>query len=396
MQTIQTDIVVVGAGPAGSMAARTVAESGVDVILLEEHPVPGTPVYCAEGLSLMGIIDGGLEPVPPYISQEINRARIYAPNGNSIDLTSSDWTGYTLDREVFDRTLAENAEMAGAKLMTNTKATGVIKPRNAVTGVHASSGGENIDVKANVVIGADGHWSITRRSAGLGRYFRDYVTCAQYVLGDLSLEDPTTNEFWIGTKYAPGGYAWVFPKSSSVANVGLGVRRIHTKPPIEYLKDFMEQDPRFRNAQILKTNGGICPVSGVLDRVVMDGLMLVGDAAGMLIPMTGAGIHSGIESGKMAGRVAVKAIEEGDVTERRLSAYRDEFDKYWGKRIKDSRRVLEMLDKFTDDNLNTLSEVITNDDILSLANGTNVAGAVAGLIKRSPVKIIRLLRACLR
>jgi digeranylgeranylglycerophospholipid reductase len=396
MQTIQTDVVVVGAGPAGSMAARTVAEQGVDVILLEEHPVPGIPVYCAEGLSIGGIRDGGLEPVYPYISQEINRARIYAPNGNNVDLTSEDWTGYTLDREVFDRTLAENAEMAGAKLMTSTRSTGVIKPRNAVRGVYALGGDESLEIRANVVIGADGHWSITRRSAGLDRYFSDYVTCAQYVLGGLDLEDPTTNEFWIGTKYAPGGYAWVFPKSRNMANVGLGVRRIHAKPPIEYLKDFINQDPRFRDAEILKKNGGICPVSGTLDKIILDGLMLVGDAAGMLIPMTGAGIHSGIESGKMAGRVAVEAIKEGDVTAQRLSAYRTEFDEYWGKRIKDSRRVLEMLDKFTDDDLNTLSEVITNDDVLALANGTNVAGAVAGLIRRSPVKIMKLLRACLR
>jgi len=249
---------------------------------------------------------------------------------------------------------------------------------------------------AKVVIGADGHWSITRRSAGLDRYFKDYVTCAQYQLSGLDLETPSVNEFWMGEKYAPGGYAWVFPKSREVANVGLGVRVKHTKPPIKYLKDFVAQDPRFMNAEILNRNGGICPVSGTLDRIVMDGLMLVGDAAGQLIPMTGAGIHSAIEAGKMAGRVAAEAVKEGDVSEKRLSAYREEFDEYWGKRIRDSGRVLKMLDRFSDDDLNTLSEVITNEDVLSLANGTNVAATVAGLVKRSPMKIIRLIRAYLR
>jgi len=247
-----------------------------------------------------------------------------------------------------------------------------------------------------VVIGADGHWSIIRRSAGLDRYFRDYVTCAQYRLGGLDLEDPSVNEFWMGENYAPGGYAWVFPKGREVANVGLGVRVKHTKPPIEYLKGFVAQDPRFRNAKILSKGGGICPVSGTLDRIVADGLMLVGDAAGQLIPMTGAGIHSAIEAGKMAGRVAAEAVKEGDVSARRLSAYRAEFDKYWGKRIRDSGRVLNMLDKFSDDDLNTLSEVITNEDVLALANGTNVPATLAGLVKRSPMKIIRLIRAYLR
>jgi digeranylgeranylglycerophospholipid reductase len=112
--------------------------------------------------------------------------------------------------------------------------------------------------------------------------------------------------------------------------------------------------------------------------------------------MTGAGVHSGIEAGKMAGRVAAEAVKDGDVSERRLSEYPREFDVYWGKRIRDSGRVLAMLDKFTDDDLNTLSEVITNDDVLSLANGTNVAATVAGLVARSPRKIMRLIRACFR
>jgi len=396
MAVFQCDVLVVGAGPGGSMAARAAAENGAEVILIEEHPVAGTPVYCAEGLSIGGIHDGGLKAEPPYVSQQITMARIVAPNGNTVDLTSDDWTGYTLNREIFDRALADNAEKAGARLMTETRATGVIMDEGRVVGVKAVHMGEEVEFMAKVVIGADGHWSITRRSAGLDRYFRDYVTCAQYRLGGLDLETPSVNEFWMGEKYAPGGYAWVFPKGREVANVGLGVRVKHTKPPIEYLKDFIDQDPRFRNAKILKKNGGICPVSGTLDRIVMDGLMLVGDAAGQLIPMTGAGIHSAIEAGKMAGRVAAEAVKEGDLSEKRLSAYRKEFDEYWGKRIRDSGRVLEMLDRFSDDDLNTLSEVITNDDVLSLANGTNVASTIAGLVKRSPMKIIRLIRAYLR
>jgi digeranylgeranylglycerophospholipid reductase len=128
----------------------------------------------------------------------------------------------------------------------------------------------------------------------------------------------------------------------------------------------------------------------------MDGLILVGDAAGMLIPMTGAGIHSGIESGKMAGIVAANAVIEEDVSEKRLSEFRREFDKYWGKRIKESGKVLEMLDKFKDDDLNILADVITNDDILALANGENVKMTLAGIVKRSPRKIVHLIRAYLR
>ncbi|MCW4049681.1 MAG: NAD(P)/FAD-dependent oxidoreductase [Candidatus Bathyarchaeota archaeon] len=396
MQRIQCDVLVVGAGPAGSMAARTVAENGVDVIFIEEHPVPGTPVYCAEGLSVSGILNGGIEPVPPFVKQHITTARVYAPNGNTVDLTSEDWTGYTLDRQLFDKALSEKAEEAGAKLMTETKALSVIKEDDVVVGVKAVKDGEEIEFRAKIVIGADGHWSIIRRSSGLARYFADYVTCAQYLLSGLNLENPKINEFWIGAKYAPGGYAWVFPKSSREANVGLGVRNRHTKPSIEYLKDFIGNDPRFRNAKIIRKNGGICPVSGVLDKIVLDGLMLAGDSAGQLIPITGAGIHSGIEAGKMAGRVAAEAVKEGDISAKRLSVYPNEFAKYWGKRIRDSYKVLEMLDKFSDNDLDTLAEIISNEDVLALANGINVASTLVGLIKRSPLKLIQLIRAYLR
>ena len=83
-----------------------------------------------------------------------------------------------------------------------------------------------------------------------------------------------------------------------MANVGLGVRKKHEKPAVEYLKDFIASDPRLRGSKIIKTSGGICPVSGTINKYIMDGLMLAGDSAGMLIPMTGAGIHSGIAAVK--------------------------------------------------------------------------------------------------
>jgi len=396
MQQYQSDVIIVGAGPAGSMTAKTVAELGLDVIFIEEHETPGTPVFCGEGLSIGGIRNGGLEPVAPIVCQKITTARVVAPNGKTVDLHATDWTGYTLDRGEFDKALSENAVKAGAKLMTKVSATGVINEGGQVVGVRAIKDGKEVEFRAKIVIGADGHWSIIRRSAGLANYFDDWVTCAQYQLSGLDLDDSFINEFWMGAKYAPGGYAWVFPKNNNVANIGVGVRDRHTKPAIEYLKDFIANDPRFRNAKIERKSGGICPVSGTLDRIVMDGLMLVGDSAGQLIPMTGAGIHCSIESGKMAGRVAVEAIKEDNVTEERLSAYRAEFDTYWGKRIIEAGKVLYMLDKFSDEDLDVLAEVISHEDIMHMANGLNVASAMAGLVKKSPLKLMQLIRAYLR
>jgi len=200
----------------------------------------------------------------------------------------------------------------------------------------------------------------------------------------------------VGMTYAPGGYAWVFPKDGHTANVGLGVRNIHTEPAINYLRRFIDSDPRFKGAKILRRNGGVTPVSGMLDKIVDDNLMLVGDAAGQLVPMTGAGIHSGIEAGKMAGAEAVDAIVGEDTSARRLGMYRTRFEKYWGKRIRDSRKIVEMLDKFSDDDLNTLATVITNDEILALANGENAKRTLAKIVARSPGKIMKLMAAYLK
>jgi len=396
MRLIDSDVVVVGAGPAGCVAARSAASKGVRVVLLEEHGEIGSPVHCAEGLSLNGIRDAGVEPVEPVVSQRISRARVFAPNGSFVDLTSGDWVGYTLNRDVFDRALGELAVRAGAELLTCAEAKSVIKDGGRVVGVRAERRGEPLEVRAKVVIGADGCGSVVRRSAGLSRWYPDVVTCAQFRLGGLRLDDPGTNEFYVGFRYAPGGYAWVFPKSRGVANVGLGVRRLHSEPAVEYLRRFVGSDPRFRGAEVLGVSGGVTPVSGVLDGIVGDGLMLVGDAAGQLVPMTGAGVHSGVEAGRMAGGVAAEAVVEGDVSGGRLSEYRGLFDVYWGRRIRDSRRMVEMLDRFGDDDLNLLAGVVNNEDVLNLANGTDVSRTLARVVARSPGKIVRLLASYFR
>ena len=171
---------------------------------------------------------------------------------------------------------------------------------------------------------------------------------------------------------------------------------MHPESPIAYLRRFVNSDPRFREAKVLMVNGGITPVSGLVDKVVDDGVMLVGDAAGQLIPCTGAGVHAGVVAGRIAGEVAARAADEGVVSASRLSEYERRFDVVWGKRIRDSRRVVEMLDRFSDDDLNTFAEVLTSEDVVALANGLDVARVLARVVKRAPLKIIRLVAAYLR
>ena len=306
-------------------------------------------------------------------------------------MTSKQVEGYNLNRQFFDKALADNAEKAGAELMVNTRALGVIIENGAIVGVKAENNGEQLKLRSKIVIGADGHSSIIRRSAGLTRYFDDYGICAQYTLRGLNIEDPTSNQIYIGKNYAPGAYAWVFPKSQEVANVGLGVRNIRNKSAIEQLDEFIKGDSRFIGTEILGKTGGICPATGTLDKIVENGLMLIGDAAGQLLPISGAGIHTGIVAGKIAGKVAAQAVEENNVSAEGLMEYPKLFDMDWGKRIRDSRKMLDIIEKFSDEELNTLSRIITQEDIVKLVNGTNVIRTITGIALRDPIFTLKIL-----
>jgi digeranylgeranylglycerophospholipid reductase len=313
-----------------------------------------------------------------------------------MELSLSGRAAYTINRDVFDRVLSERAVKAGAELMIGTKVTGVLRQNGVISGVFARQGSETLRIEAKVVIGADGYASTVRRTSGLGKWYPDVVTCAQYKLGGLELEEPEIYDFYLGREVAPGGYAWVFPKSAEVANVGLGVRKIHTESPIKYLKRFVANDPRFKDAEIQLVNGGICPVSGVLETIVSDGLMLTGDSAGQLVPFTGAGVHTSIVAGRIAGEVAACAVDEGDVSASRLSEYERRFDALWGKQIKDSRKVINILDRFNDDDLNSLLYALTSEDILDLVNGIDITRVLGGVAMRSPLKFMRLMASYLR
>ena len=389
MRVLDYDVVVVGAGPAGSMAARVSAEGGVGVLLLEEHPQVGIPLNCAEGLSANGLKDAGLSPTPDVVSQEVTKVRVFAPNGKYLELSTTERTGYMINRDVLDQKMAEMAVESGAELMLETRAIKVIKEGERVSGVLAEQRGETLEIRAGVVIGADGFSSIVRRTSGLGRWYPDVGSCAQFRLAGLHLEEPEVNEFYVGAKYAPGGYAWVFPKSEKVANVGLGVRRTN-KPAIECLKDFVKADPRFREAKTVLVNGGVTPVSGLVERMTGDGVMLVGDAAGQLIPATGAGVHAGVVAGRIAGEVAAKAVQRGDVSRGALMEYERRYGVEWGERIRKSRKVVEMLDRFSDEDLNAFAEIITERDVIDLANGQNIPKVLGRLLRRAPLKIMKL------
>lgn len=296
------DVVVVGAGPAGSTAARFAAESGARTLLLERREVVGVPVQCGEFLpspgtleELMPRVEGVRElfDIPPgCVSRRIARIAAVSPSGRRYEL---DFEGMSLYRAKYDQHLARLAVGAGAVLRTGERVRGVVPG-----GVATDEG----RIRARVVIGADGPLSIVRRSAGMPAP-RQLCPCLQYTVPG---EFGDTLEMHMGS-VAPGGYAWLIPKAGE-ANIGLGVPRGRSRRTLRsHLDEFVaglgiHEHPRLATS-------GLVPISGPVAETVRGDVLLCGDAAGHVMASNGGGIPPAMVCGRAAGECAAALVKSG-------------------------------------------------------------------------------------
>jgi len=352
------DVIVVGAGPAGSTAARFAALGGATVLLLEKDREVGIPVRCAEGISEAGLRQV-VEPQPRWIANTITGVRLFAPDGRFVEVEDHTQRGFILDRKVFDYDLGQLAAQAGAEILTKAYVYDVLKEDGSVTGVKVQHLGQSHEVRAKIVIGADGVESRVGRWAGIRTLskLKDMETCVQYTMSNIAV-DPAFCYFYFGREYAPGGYLWIFPKSDTVANVGLGISGDEAiqRSPLSFLNQFVQK--HFPKASVLTMTVGGVPCAATLKKIVANGLMLVGDAAHQVNPVSGGGIAQGMIAGKIAGRVAADAIREGDVSEQRLQQYAEEWQAAEGKTHERYYRIKEGIRKLNDDDLNSIADVL--------------------------------------
>jgi digeranylgeranylglycerophospholipid reductase len=296
----EADLVVVGAGPAGSTTAEAAALEGASVILLEGRKHVGVPVRCGEFMpsvqEMQGIFPnaqelGSLLGIPDkLVSMHIESINIFSPRLKCWELP---FQGYTIDRDRFDQYLASKAVKAGARLITDCRFRG-LREGEVIT--------DKGSVRAKVLVGADGPISRVSSSMGMERPRELYPAVTAQTEGDFP---PVCEMYFGGT--APGGYAWVIPKNGS-ANVGVGVcPRFARKSVIDYFKRFTE----WRGLSTGKPTGKLVPMSGPLRNTVKANAMLVGDAAGQVMAVNGGGIPMAMICGRIAGRVAARHVHKG-------------------------------------------------------------------------------------
>jgi len=359
------DIVVVGAGPAGSMAARAAARSGAKVLLLDKRRELGVPVQCGEAISEDPLKDLGIKPDPRWIAGRTNAVKIVSPSGVIVRITEKKIVGkvgYILDRKVFDKHLAMLAAKEGADVKVGTLVDGMMIESGKIKGVKAHGTDGRLEVLADVIIAADGIGSRIARWAGMNTALKlvDIESGVQFQMVGIDLESSSTMEFYLGSKIVPGGYVWVFPKGEDMANVGLGVLGSRAeRPAIEYLRDFVNKTPSFRKGKIIEINAGGIPVGGPIKKTVKDNLLVVGDAARQVNALTGGGIDMAMRAGDIAGEVAAKAVAEGDLSEKRLNEYERRWREQMGRRLERYLKAKNVLITLSDEDLDRLAKALS-------------------------------------
>jgi len=389
--SIKTDILVIGAGPAGSSAAKHAALNDAKVLMIDKKSEIGSPKRCAEGVSKEGLKALGIEPHCKWIAKELTGVKFISPNGTSVWLNEErvklPEAGYILERKIFDKHMAMNAARAGVEIMVKTIATGLKRSEEGLI-ITAECMDQSFEINAKIVIAADGPESRVGRWAGLKTTLKpkNMESCAQFEMAGVEMEDSNSIEFYFGS-VAPGGYAWIFPKGDDIANVGLGIITTQTdKTAYEHLLEFVSNCPSTQNAQPVELNIGGDPVGGMLKKLVTDNLVLVGDSASQVSPLTGGGIISAMKAGVFAGEVTAAAIKEGNYSQKRLKEYQDKCEEEMVKTFNKELKVKNYLLSLSDEELDSIAEAFKNTEFEKI----NTKEIIKVLIKVSPKALLKL------
>jgi geranylgeranyl reductase family protein len=378
------DAIVVGAGTAGCLAAKTVAEKGLKVCLLEKKPRDeiGEKI-CGDALGEHHLKFLGLEkPTGGELEAKIDGIQIFSPDEQTIfTIADKDFVGHILNRRLFGQWLLKKATGAGATLQDNMNFRSPIIEKGALVGVTAKNmkTGKVTEMRSKVVVDATGYFGMVRKQLpaemGIDRELanEDVEACYREIR-QLKQETENTRycEIYLNQKASPGGYIWIFPKGGARVNVGIGaIMRKGYPNPKEQLYKTAFNKPMFDDSLVLSGGAWFDPVRRPLDNMVSNGVMLVGDAASLVNPIHGGGIGPSMLSGYFAGQQIVEALSKGEPTKEALWGYNKRYIDTYGKK----QGTLDIFKLFllscSDEDLNygMAEKLMTEDDVLKAGMG---------------------------
>ncbi len=345
------DVVVVGGGPIGAVAARSAAAAGGRTLLIEKGDGSGEPMRCAGLLSRRVLPTLGASD--DSVIREIHGGVIHSPSGVEISLHADAVKGVVIDRAVLNRELLTLARDAGAEVHLNTRVTSA-RPGS----ISLIAGGVREDVRARVIIGADGPRSIVSSSFSLSPPEEMLMASQATVVGPVRKNDEV--DIFFGRAFAPTFFAWAIPAREGSTRVGLAAP-LGTKTD-ELLSRFLESHKLGREVGRIQ---GIIPIS-LAPEVVTNGVLLVGDAAGQVKPSSGGGLYTGGVCARIAGKVAAEAALSGKTAKSDLTVYELRFKQEIGAELAFGRAVRSMLGSIDDDGIDFLFNAIDQPEIREL------------------------------
>ncbi|MEM2393468.1 MAG: NAD(P)/FAD-dependent oxidoreductase [Candidatus Bathyarchaeia archaeon] len=402
------DVVVVGGGTAGCLAAKTAAEAGLKVCLVERknRKEIGEKI-CGDALGEHHLKSVSLENPPSgVVEKRIEGIKIYSPDMETVfTVKHEDFSGYMLNRHLFGQWLLRLSLDAGVTLLDSTQCLEPLLEKNFVTGVVAKNlkTGERMQLKGKVVVDASGFLAVIRRKLpkemGIeNEISREDVEACYREIRQLKQETEDTKycEIYLNQKITPGGYTWIFPKSGAKVNAGLGIcmRGRFPNPKTQFYKHILSK-PLFEGSLLLNGGAWYDPTRRPLDCMVGNGVIIVGDAACLVNPIHGGGIGPSMLSGFLAGKTVVEALEKGDVSQEALWPYNVKYMEGYGTKQAglDVFRLLLLSCRDEDLSYGMKYKLLTEEDVLKAGLGEDFRLNITETAKRvfKGLKRIRFL-----
>ena len=352
----RTEVLVVGAGPAGSTVADRLARAGHDVRVLEEHGRVGRPVQCAGLVSARVLALAGSSA---FVRRPVHGAAVFAPSLRAVEFTAPEPRAYVIDRAALDVALADRAARSGARFETGVRFDGLLgrAPDGAPQVVATGADGSRREYEAQVVVGADGVTSSVARAFRLRRPV-EILPAYEAEYGE-SPGDPDRVEVYLGNSLSPGLFGWWIPDGSGGARVGVAVRAggISARAYCDRLCDHLAK----RFGRPLRSPTGIIasgiPI-GTVPRTHGDRVVLVGDAAAQVKPLSGGGIFTGMRCAEIAAEVIHRGLARGDVSAAALAPYDAQWRAEFGPEFARALYLRRILVRLSDGELERVIEAL--------------------------------------
>ena len=313
------DVIVVGAGPAGSYAAYELASSGHNVAVLEEKSASGLDVCCT------GIISTecfqALDPGTDTILTSVKSARFFSPSGRCLRLQTEDVQAHVINRLLLDKAMAYKAQTKGAQYVFSSQVIDIVPGKDSIQ-AEALCFGAKEKFTARAIVLANGFKPKLPRKLSLGK-IKHFLVGAQ---AEVEVRNVEEFEIYFGQTIAPGAFAWLVPTSPNTAYVGL-LATSHANLHLQQLLNGLDRMGRIASREV-KIGQKAIPI-GTLSRTYGDRILVIGDAAGQVKPTTGGGVYFG----HIGARVAAQVLHEALICDNLTAGYLSRYQRQWKARM---------------------------------------------------------------